>query len=139
MLRAGTKILLGLGGYIGSVAGSVALPAAVGSGGEWQLAEHWPLMILIVGGLSALWMGGKQLIALYEAFLNKLDTRAAAAVTRGILEHTRAEEERFNELIDGQRALHDQLEVLIDFLTKTSTPGHGTPTVIPAFKAGSPG
>ena len=96
-------------------------------------------MILIVGGLSALWMGGKQLIALYDAFLNKLDTRAAAAVTRGILEHTRAEEERFNELIDGQRALHDQLEVLIDFLTKTSTPGHGTPTVIPAFKAGSPG
>ena len=135
MLRAGAKTLLGLGGYIGSVIGSAALPA----GGEWQLAEHWPLLVLIIGGLGALWMGGKQLIALYDAFLNKLDTRAAAAVTRGILEHTRAEEERFNELIDGQRALHDQLEVLIDFLTKTSTPGHGTPTVIPAFKAGSPG
>ena len=130
MLRAGVKAALGMGGYVGSV----ALTAAGGTGGEWQLAEHWPMLVLLVGGLGALWMGGKQLISLYDAFLARVDARATAAVAKAIDEHTKVEEQRFATLIQGQQALHDQLQVLIEWQQKNSPPGTSTPTVIPAFK-----
>jgi hypothetical protein len=127
-----TKAFSGLSIY----AGSTLAAAAANGTGEWQLAEHWPLLVLICGGMMSLFVGGQNLIRLYESFLAKVDARVVGAVSKALSEHTKQEEARFDAILKSQRATKDQISILLQVMRANSQQGHGlTPAVLPSFNS----
>jgi hypothetical protein len=69
-------LVVSLGGWLFSLAAathhSFGLPPGGSADGILQLGEHLPLIIVIFGGIAALWKGVSAIIALYAAALVKV-------------------------------------------------------------------
>ena len=136
MSHAAAKAAIGLGGYAVSLAASIAQPSASSSTGPDLLAEHWPLLVLLGGGLMALTVGARQVLSLYKGFLVEVDDRVSRGVGDALREHTAIEETRFSALLEGQRNTHEQLIMVLSHLDRTATPAHGSVPVLPGFRGG---
>jgi hypothetical protein len=133
--HVGLKAAAGVAGYLGAIAASIAQSTPTGQG---LLAEHWPLLVLLGGGLSMLWLGGRQVLLIYKGFLVEVDERVTRGVAAALRAHTDLEEKRFAELVESSRSIKEQLIVVLGHLDKTATPAHGAPVTLPSFKTGKP-
>lgn len=118
--------LLGLIAYLGC---TMAASAQTPNGGITQVADHWPLLTLVWGGIMGALAAVIGAVVYYKKALAEVDERVKLGVAAALEAHIKAEEKTTARILHEMELHRVQFKLLLDFLGKKDTSAPSVPEI----------